>query len=178
MTNAIEQTPVKVSFLRKITPFDKDGKAGKILFVWGDGITTELRIDDISEQNKIRAQYHGLSQRLGDAVAGCSKDSAYAYAREQQLEIIKVLATENWAKPSTAGMAKTESELAISDLVEAVAKIKGKKVESIDPVVRTATREQRDIWRKNPTVAAEIAAHIAKRAKEMAKESEEFDFPG
>lgn len=174
MTNEIE---TKAPFLKKITPFDKNGQPGKIIFAWGDGIVTELRIDDISEQNKIRAMYHGLSQRLGDAVAGCSKDLAYEYARAQQMEIAGILKTENWTKPSTAGMPKAETEESILDLVESIAKIKKQPVEKIDPVVRNTTREQRDIWRKNATVGAEIATRIAKRAKESAKDSEDFDFP-
>lgn len=175
MTNTIE---TKTPFLKKITPFDKEGQPGKIIFAWGDGIKTELHIDDVSEQNKIRAQYHGLSQRLGDSVAGCSKDHAYGYARETLDGIMAILKTPDWTKPAAGGGGKIETSLSVDDLIAAIAKIKKQPVEKIDPVVRAATREQRDTWRKNSEVNAVLLDIAAKRAKETAKETPaDFDFP-
>lgn len=170
-------TEAKVPFLRKITPFDKDGKAGKILFVWGDGITTELDLNEVSEQNKIRSQYHGLSQRLGDSVAGCSKDSAYGYARDTMAEIIAVLKTPEWTKPAKGGSGKIETPLMIDDLIDVIAKLKKQPREKVETVVRAADRDTRDAWRKAPAVSAELATLLAKRAKESAKENGDFDFP-
>ena len=172
--NVIE---TKVPFLRKITPFDKDGEAGKIVFVWGDGITTELDMNEVSEQNKIRSQYHGLSQRLGDSVAGCSKDSAYGYARETMGEIINLLKTADWTKPAKGGSGKIETPIMIDDLIDVIAKLKKQPREKVETVVRTADRTTRDQWRNAPAVSAELATLIAKRAKESAKESGDFDFP-
>lgn len=176
MTKETVET-TKAHFLRKITPFDKDGQAGKIIFLWGDGITTELELNDVSEQNKIRAQFHGLSQRLGDSVAGCGKDSAYGYARETMAEIIALLKTADWTKPSKGGAGKIETPLMIDDLIDVITKLKKQPREKVEAVVRTADRDTRDAWRKAPAVSAELASILAKRAKETAKDSSDFDFP-
>lgn len=170
-----EMAEEKIPFLRKITPFDKTGIPGKIRYLWGDGIETQLNIESVSEQNKTRAMYHGISQRTGDAVAGCSKSGAYDYARELMQHVFDLLQSPDWSKPGTGG--KGETPQSIEDLIAAIAKLKKQPPEKVANVVRNASREERDVWRKHPAVAAELEEIAYKRAKDAAKGAEGFDFP-
>lgn len=169
--------PETVRFLRKLTPYDTDGQAGKILLAFGNGKTIEIEIERISEPNRTHAIYHGLSQRFGDAIAGCSKDSAYDYAEGIIHDLYAQLQTADWSKPAQGGKAKAEAP--ISDLVEAIAKIKKLDPDAIRATIEAASRETRDTWRQNARIAAELAAIVARRLKEAAKtdEAEDFDFP-
>lgn len=165
----------KKPFLKKITPYDKDGQPGKLILVFGNDTTIEIEKDKISEPNQTRAFWHGLSQRLGDSVAGCSKDHAYDYAAKTINELYAVLQSNEWNKSHAGG--KGETEQSISDLIEAIAKTKSKKFEQVESIVRNATREKRDEWRKHPAISLAIGEIVLKRAKLAAKESVELDFP-
>ena len=164
----------KKAFLKKITPYDAGGIPGKLLLVWGDGITTEIELEKISEPNQTHAMWHGLSQRFGDSVAGCSKDRAFEYARSQIDEIYNQLQTSEWNRGGKGG---GEGEQAILDLIDAIARLKKKPAETISPVVRGADKDQRNIWRKHPAISAILLEIAQKRQKEIAKNSEEFEFP-
>ena len=164
----------KKAFLKKITPYDTEGQPGKLLLVWGDGITTEVELEKISEPNRTRAVWHGLSQRFGDSVAGCSKDHAYDYARKQVDEIYNQLQTQDWNRGGKGG---GEGEQSILDLIDAIARLKKKPVEAISPVVRNADKDQRNVWRKHPAINTILLEIAQKRQKELAKNSDEFEFP-
>jgi hypothetical protein len=169
------ENTIKAPFLKKITPYDKDGIPGVLRLVWGNGIETQIEYNRISEQNKVRSSWHGLSQKFGDCVAGCSKDNAYEHAIKTVEEQYTVMQSTDWTKPGTGG--KVESLESINDLIESIAKIKKASVEKIAVVVNGATREQRDMWRKHPDINAEIQSIIAKRAKAAVKDAPDFDFP-
>lgn len=168
-------TNEKTFFLKKITPYDKDGKPGVLQLVWGDGKMTEIELNQISEQNKTRATWHGLSQRFGDAVAGCSKDNAFEYARKQITELYEVLQSPEWTKGHAGG--KGETEQSILDLISAIATLKKKKPNVIEPTVRGVDKTKRDEWRKHPAIITLLGEIALERAREAAKESAEFDFP-
>ena len=172
MTNENE---IKAPFLKKITPYDKGGIPGILRLVWGNGVETQIEYNRISDQNKVRSSWHGLSQKFGDCVAGCSKDHAYDHAIKTVEEQYTVMQSPDWTKPGTGG--KVESLESINDLIESIAKIKKQPVEKIATVVNGATREQRDTWRKNAEVNAELQTIIAKRAKAALKDAPDFDFP-
>lgn len=165
----------KKPFLRKITPYDKDGQPGKLLLVFGNDTTIEIEKDKISEPNQTRAFWHGLSQRLGDSVAGCSKDLAYDYAAKTINELYLILQSTEWNKRHEGG--KGETEQSILDLIDAIAKMKKKDSSLIEPTVRNATREKRDEWRKHPEIVVALGEIALKRMKQAAKESESLDFP-
>lgn len=165
----------KTAFLKKITPYDNGGIPGKLLLVWGDGITTEIELEKISEPNRTHATWHGLSQRFGDSVAGCSKDRAFEYARTQIDEIYNQLQSPEWNRGGKGG--RGESEQSILDLIVAVARIKNKKESKVDPVIRGATKEDREKWRKHPAISAILLELAQKRAEAMAANSDNFDFP-
>jgi hypothetical protein len=169
------ENEIKVPFLKKITPYDKGGIPGELQLVLGNGKVFHIYLDEISEQNKTRAMWHGLSQRFGDSVAGCSKDNAFGHAFKTFEELFATMRTADWTKPGTGG--KIETLESINDLIESIAKIKKQPVEKIATVVNGATREQRDTWRKNAEVNAELQSIMAKRAKAALKDAPDFDFP-
>lgn len=177
MTNADDK---KIPFLRKITPYDKDGKAGTMQLVLGNGTTIELALDQVSQPNQVRAMWHGLSQRLGDCVAGLSKDKLFDLAEKDLRAIIAVLATDDWDRKGTGAGKKVDSTEIMHDLATAIAKLKKAVFDGVFEVVRNAEQSQRDIWKKNPQIDAIMKDLAAKRAKESLKENgieTDFDFP-
>lgn len=177
MTN---ETTTKIPFLRKITPYDKDGKAGTLQLVLGNGSTIELPLDQVSQSNQVRAIWHGLSQRLGDSVAGLSKDKLFDLAEKDIRAIIAVLATDEWDRKVSAKGPRVDSADTMHDLATAIAKLKKAVFDGVFEVVRNAEQSQRDVWKKNPQIDAIMKDLAAKRAKEGLKEKgveTDFDFP-
>lgn len=166
----------KTPFLRKITPYDKEGQAGQIRFVLSNGSELVVKIDEISEPNRTHAAYHGISQRIGDSAAGCSKDSAFDYALECMTAVYDQLKTPDWSRPAQTGK-KPETETELTDLIAVIAKLKKLPEESVSGIVRESPREKRDEWRKNRTIALELAAIALKRLKAAPESGSDFDFP-
>lgn len=153
---------VKTPFLRKVTPFDKNGKADQISFKLGNDQTVVVKRKDISDENFIRAAWHGISQRLGDSCAGLSKDNSFGVAYNVLSDLKEQLGKPEWSSGrSDFG--------GISDLITAIANIKKKPVETVQAAIDKATDEQKKAFMKNPAIKAEIADIRARRAKQAAE---------
>lgn len=174
----VNDAAAKVPFLKKITPYDKGGEAGKLKCVLGNGVVVEAVLDQISGENRVRAMWHGLSQKLGDSVSGLSKDKLFDLAEKDLRAIVAQLATADWDRKAVGGGKKVDGEIEINDLATVIAKLKKADFAAVLDVVQNAGQEQRDVWRKNAAIKAELADMIAKRAKAAAKESGgDFEFP-
>lgn len=174
-TNSTTET--KIPFLRKITPYDKEGKPGQLQLILGNGTVIVCALDQISPANQTRAMWHGLSQKLGDAVSGLSKDKLYDLAEKDIRAVVAQLATEDWDRKAIGGK-RIDGHEVMHDLATVIAKLKKAVFDGVFEVVKNATQEQRDEWRKNPNVKAELADMLAKRAKAAAQgDGGELDFP-
>lgn len=149
-------------FLAKVTPFDADGKEGQVSFVLGNGQTVTAVLKDLPEDIVARLVVHGLSQKVGDSVAGLSKDRRFGDAYATMQDVVAMLVQGNWNAGREGGS---------SDLVEALAKLKKLDVESVRVAVKRMDEETLKRVLANPAVKAEIAKIKAKRAQDNAKAS-------
>ena len=142
-------------FLRK----DADG-AG-VTFTLGNGQSLRVELANLPESVKADALLHGLSQKIGDAAAGCSADKAYGAAFAAMSAVVGNLREGRWNAVRESG--------GKSDLIAALAKLKKVDVEAVAAVVGRADEATIKAWLKNPKVDAEIREMRLKRAKEAAK---------
>ncbi len=163
------------AFLKKITPYDKNGTPGQISFLLGNGDTLVIKKEDISPANQEHAFWHGVSQRVGDTCANFSKLRLYGAAMGALAEVKEILASEEWTKGAKGP--RPETEQSILDLVQAIATVKGLKESKVDKIVRAAPREQRDQWRKDPAIVPILLELELTRLKTEAESAPIFDFP-
>ncbi len=161
----------KVPFLKKVTPYDKGGEAGVIKFILGNGSQVDVKLADVSEENKQRAMIHGISQRLGDACANLSKDKEYGKAYDELAALADQLATKDWTRERENGTGGQSKE----DLIAALVKLKKQPEDVIRAVVDAADDAKKKAWMSNKAIAAEILDIKAKRAKKEAKGNETID---
>lgn len=172
-------TVEKVPFLRKITGYSNDARAeaGVIRFVLGDerGTTVTLDVTRLSDDIKERAMIHGLSQKIGDMVAGLSKDKLYTIAQTTLEDGVIQLYNGEW----NAGREGNGGQ-AMQDLIDAIAKIQKADREKVAEVIANATPEKIAEWKKHKLVSAEMKDIAAKRAKAQLKAAggaDQLDFP-
>src|SRR6478736_3893648 len=95
MNTAIDK---KIPFLKKVTEWDEAGNAGEVKFVLGNGQQVIVTESEISPENRYRLMIHGISQKLGDTCAAYSKDSNFADAYKELVELKELLATQDWSR--------------------------------------------------------------------------------
>lgn len=157
-----------VKFLTKITPYDKDGEAGKIKFILGDKREVILDISKVSQENQPRAMVHGLAQKIGDAISGLSKEKRYGDAYELITKNVELMYSPNWTFPRE-GFERGVSEEAKHDLAFAIAKLKKVPFEQAAAAVQKAENAQLKEWLKVPAIDRIVAEQVAKRKAEAAK---------
>ena len=153
-------------FLGKTTPEDLGGSPRAVVFTLGNGSKLSACLDNYSPEIVERLAVHGLSQKIGDSASGFAKDRDFlgAYGSMQQVDANLRLGL--WASRSGGGT---------SDLVAAIAKIKGVGIEDAQAAVDKATEEQIATLKKHPAIKEAIAKIQAARAKEAAKGAESLD---
>lgn len=156
----------QVKFLGKLTPEDHGGKARSIVFTLGNGSQIVAGLDEVPAEMIERLALHGLSQKIGDAAANYSKERDFLGAFGGMSQVWDNLRAGVWANRAGGGT---------SDLVAAIAKIKGVSLEEAQAAVDKATEEQVAGLKKHPAVKAEIAKIIAARAKEASKTAPSLD---
>lgn len=150
-------------FLSKITPYDEGGEPLVVRFILGNGQEVAADLRKIPADVQDRLMIHGLSQKVGDSAAGCSKEKAYGAAFANMTDVVEALYVGKWS----TGREST----GISDLVVALSRLKKLDVETVAQAVRQADEATVKGWLKNAKVDAEIKAIRLARAKEAAKGS-------
>lgn len=153
-------------FLGKLTPEDQGGKPRAVVFTLGNGQSLTAGLDGLAEEIVERLAVHGLSQKIGDAAANFSKERDFLGAFGAMQAVYDNLKAGAWASRSGGGT---------SDLVAAIAKIKGVSLEDAQGAVDRATEEQIRDLKKHPAVKEAIAKIQAQRAKEAAKAAGSLD---
>ena len=147
-------------FLGKITPEDHGGKPRSVIFTLGNGQSIVGELDKLDAATVERLAVHGLSQKIGDAASSFSKDRDFLGAFASMSGVWETLLAGGWNQKGGGGT---------SDLVAAVAKLKGVSLEEAQAAIDKANEEQLAALRKHPAIKAEIAEIQKKRAKEAAK---------
>lgn len=147
-------------FLSKILPSDVGGVANAVRFVLGNSTEVVASLDDCNEEIKLQLMLHGLSQKIGDAAAGFSKEKNYHGAFGAMQSVADNLCNGLWASRSGSST---------SDLCEAIAELQGVELSEAQAAIDAATEEQLAAFKKHPTVKAKIAEIVAERAKKVAE---------
>lgn len=160
-------------FLKKVTPFDKDGEPGKVLFKLGNGRKVVCDVSQLSDKMKERLMYHGISQKIGDASSGFTKLKNFQGAFDAMDEVLTGLYHDEWLKGAK------ERGVNLTDLAEVIAKLKKYKPEDVLTALEGMTTEELKAMAKKPQVAAGLTDLQAARRKakllEQAK-NEKFEF--
>lgn len=141
-----------------------DEETMTVSFSFGNGTTLELDLTKLSAEMQKRLMLHGALQKIGDSYAGAKGNFAEGIAAAKS--VIDQLLNGVWK----AARGEGEGKPRLSELAEAIARIKGVPVERAYAAVEKASDEQRKQWRSNAKVKAEIARI---RAEKAAKELEE-----
>lgn len=152
----------KIPFLRKIIDVTK----GEIRFVLGNGQEVVCELARVSPGNLERARYHGLSQKIGDSVAGYSKDSAFGAAFAELMTVRDQMYSPDWSSGREGGGGG-----GLELLVQALARVKKLDVEIVRPAVEKATVDKRKAWASNAKVAEVILRIKAEQASARVKET-------
>lgn len=139
-------------------------------FVFGNGTTVSLDVNELSADQQFNLMMHGLMQKCGDSYASAKGDFALGVASVQK--VCDQLLNDQWvASRASGGEGKPRS----SELALALANIKKLDIAAVTAAVDAATDEQRKAWRKHPAIAAEIARMRAEKAAARAKAAETTD---
>lgn len=127
-----------------------DVDAGTLVLGFPSGEAMTIKMSDFPEEIVHQLAFHGLSQKATDATAGKSAEES----EERVRAVIDALQAGNWTvRGSGTGSGGTGR---ITQLVEAVARIKGIPVEDAKAAVDGLEDEQKKALQKSPTVKAMI----------------------
>ena len=149
-------------FLAKVLPADVGGKARAVRFVLGNGVEVQGCLDDYSAEMVEMLAIHGLSQKIGDAASGFSKERDFHSAFSAMQQVEDNLRNGMWAARAGGGT---------SDLVAVLAEMQGVELAAAQAVVDKMNEEQLAAVKKHPAIKEAIAKLVAKRAAEAAKAS-------
>lgn len=160
------QAQAVTKFLGKITPEDHGGESGQVCFTLGNGSKLVASLKGLKPEMVERLAIHGLSQKIGDSASGFAKDRDFLGALGSMSAVWENLQAGLWASRSGGGT---------SDLVAAIAKIKGVSLEDAQAAVDKANEDQIAGLKKHPAIKEAIAKIQAARAKEAAKGAGSLD---
>lgn len=149
---------------------DYDLDSGEAAFSFGNGTKLSINISELSDDIKAELMFHGAMQKIGDSYAGAKGDFTSGITSAQA--VIDQLLAGEWRASRAAGEAKPR----VTELAEAIARLKGVDLDRAVAAVQAATDDQRKGWRKNAQVSAVIAEIRADKARaKMQKAGEELD---
>ena len=157
-----KQTPVATKTV--------DLEAKTVTITFADDTFISVALDDLSEEMRIRAALHGLSQRLGDSYAGAGQEpDPIAYAKDAATSVLEAIKNGNWAvRAGGAGGPR------VTMLAEAIAAASGTDIESVVEMLSNIDSEtdegkkQLAALRSHPAIKKELARIRAERAAEKA----------
>ncbi len=148
-------------FVRKIMPWDDQGKDGVIVFSFGNGSRMEFDTDELPEAMVRRLELHGLSQKLGDSYANMSKSRDFAGAYDAVDAVWEALKAGNWNVKGDGA--------SVQDLAKALAKLKKCSVEQASTAIGAMDEDMLAKVKSHPEVKKVLAELRAERAAQAAK---------
>lgn len=133
-------------------------------FVLGNNLRVVAKPDELAEEIRDAALFHGVNQKVRDSAAGFSKDGDYSGAFRAMQTVVDNLTTGLWNAKGGSGTA---------DLVQAVANLKGIEVEAAQGIIDGLDDEQIKTLMGKATVKAEILKIKAERAAKVAEASDD-----
>lgn len=161
MTQAEKKVP-----LCEIT---SDDTTGTISFNYSNGTVLSIKTDDMPTEQIFNLIVHGLTQKVRDSFSSAKGDVEYAIGCSNK--VLDNLMANRWTASRATGEGKPKS----TELVEAIARLKGLPIETVAEIVEQADDAKRKIWRSNARIKAEIANIRAERAAAAAAKSSASD---
>jgi hypothetical protein len=156
----------QAKFLSKILPSDVGGEVGRVSFILGNGVKVVGDLSSMNDDIKQQLMLHGLSQKIGDAAAGFSKDRDFHGAFGAMQQVVDNLENGLWA--SRIGSST-------SDLASVLADLQGITVEQAAGAIGKMTEEQLAAVKKHPAVKKAIAELQAARLNAQVAGAESLD---
>ena len=141
---------------------DFDSKA--VDFAFADETTVTIALADFPADIQLHLALHGISQKCGDSYSGAKGD--VAAAKKMFDDTLAQLVAGEWRQARGEG----ESKPRVTELAEAIARIKNVDVEVVKASLDAATDEQRKALRSNDRVKAIIAIIRAEKAQKKLAE--------
>lgn len=142
----------------KVATKDTDAESGTLDVTFATGAQLSVSLDDLSEGIVRELALHGLSQKVGDSYASVKGDAAAAF--EAAGRVIEQLKSGEWKTARASGEGKSR----VSELAEAIARIKSVDVAKAAAAIAQASEETLKLWRGNAKVKAAIAEIRAEKA--------------
>jgi hypothetical protein len=159
----MEAIMANIKFLSK----NPEAKVGEVTFTLGNGLKLTAKAKAYSQEIRDLLVLHGMSQKIGDAAAGYSKDGDFAGAFAAMQNVQDNLLSGLWeARGGVTGTA---------DLVQAVASLKKIPIEAAQKAVDALDDEKLKVVMGKPVIKAEILRIKAERAKAVAKTVKDED---
>lgn len=136
----------------KVKFCEKSFENGVLSFKFGNGTHLTLDVTTLDQETQTNLMGHGGLQKIGDSYAGAAGD--YEFAIEAASKVIKNLQDGVW-KATREGSG--ESKPRVTELAEAVARLKGIELEQAVAVVSALSDEQRKELRARDKVKEVIA---------------------
>jgi hypothetical protein len=153
-------TETKVKFC------DKSSEGTIVSFNFGNGETLTLDVSTLDESIQTNLMLHGALQKIGDSYAGAAGD--YDFATTAAKKVIDNLLAGEWKSAREDG---GESKPRVTELAEAVARIKGMELAQAVEVISGLSDEQRKALRAKDKVKAVIAQIRFEKASKKAEEA-------
>ena len=141
---------------------EKDSDGVHVSFKFGNGEELTLDVSSLDQDIQTNLMIHGALQKIGDSYAGAAGDYAFAIANAKK--VIDNLVAGEWKSAREGG----ESKPRVTELAEAVARIKGMELDAAVAVVSGLDDEQRKALRGKDKVKAVIAQIRYERASAKA----------
>ena len=119
----------------------------------------QVALDDFSPETQLHLALHGISQKLGDSYSGCKGDIKVA------LELFKATLAQLKNGEWRAARGEGESKPRITELAEAIARIKGLDISAVTAHLVTSSDDEKKAMRNNDRVKAVIAVIRAEKAQ-------------
>lgn len=154
---------VKVKFA------EKSSEGAVVTIKFGNGKQLTLDVSSLDQDIQTELMIHGALQKIGDSYAGAAGD--YAFAEAAAGKVIENLANGLWKSTREGGEAKPR----VTELAEAVARIKGMELADAVEVVTALDDDQRKALRGKEKVKAIIAQIRFEKAQKKAAASGDDD---
>lgn len=121
-----------------------------------------FEIAKANDETKLRALFHGFSQKIGDSYASASgSNDPLAFAKAAVKDTIEQLYAGDWRATSAAGPRTTDLAIALSRLT-------GKGLDESVAFTDSLSDEEKKAWRAKGKVKAMLAQLAAEKAVERA----------
>ena len=141
----------------KVATKEFDDESGALDLVFANSKQLSVTLDELPAEIIRALAGHGLSQKIGDSYASVKGNADLAF--DNAAKVIENLKNGSWTSRVVG-----EGKGRVSELAEAIARLKGVDIAKASAAVAQATEDTLKVWRSNAKVKAKIAEIRAEKA--------------